>query len=395
MNLIKTVSTKLLCITGAVISLFGGCKDNGSKSPAKTNLFITTNAGSVYAFDIVHDQLLWEKEVRDSNIDELTYFSFYKDEVIKSYLNARIVGMDRTTGKEKWTYEDKVSPDQQYYDYNFSDVRFVHFYQEPTVYQNAMLFANSHGEIKSVDIPTLKENWIYQSEVPLLSAPQILGSSVYMNIGYRLLKLSGTNGKLLQSYNFDEGSSFPVRINENKIFLLTEKGTVICWNDNLEAVWTFSPQDENLHISTNLLIHDDQILVGNNKLLSIDKGSGKLKWELDLKDPGIFSDGKHAEEVSNSGTEIRSLVPTDDGFVLNTSTHIVTVSKKGKVLQKYAWPESDTLMGLSYQNGYYYVVTKSGKLFKTDQDFKERKLLKENINFNFERGLEDVFFKFD
>ncbi|SUJ29084.1 Uncharacterised protein [Sphingobacterium spiritivorum] len=35
------------------------------------------------------------------------------------------------------------------------------------------------------------------------------------------------------------------------------------------------------------------------------------------------------------------------------------------------------------------------KLFKTDRDFKERKLLKEKINFNFERGLEDVYFRFD
>ncbi|MGJ1385872.1 PQQ-binding-like beta-propeller repeat protein [Sphingobacterium spiritivorum] len=390
MNLIKIVLTKLFLFASAVLSLFVGCKDNKGENKAKTSLFVTTNAGSMYAFDIVEDKLIWEKEVRDSNIDELTYFSFYKDEVIKSYLDARIVGLERRTGKEKWTFEDKVSPDQQYYDYNFSDVRFVHFYQEPPIYQNAMLFANSHGEIKSVDIPSLKENWIYQCEVPLLSAPQILGSSVYMNIGYRVLKLSVTNGKLLQSYNFDEGSSFPVKTDENRVYLLTERGTVICWNDNLEAVWTFSLQDENLHISTNLLIHDDQILIGNNKLLSIDKATGKLLWKFDLKEPGIFT-----EETTNYETDIRSLVTTDEGFVLNTNSHIVTLSKKGKVMQLYKWPESDILMGLSYENGFYYVVTKSGKLFKTDRDFKERKLLKEKINFNFERGLEDVYFRFD
>ncbi|MGY5253768.1 outer membrane protein assembly factor BamB family protein [Sphingobacterium spiritivorum] len=390
MNLIKIVLTKLLLFASAVLSLFVGCKDNKGENKAKTSLFVSTNAGSMYAFDIVEDKLIWEKEVRDSNIDELTYFSFYKDEVIKSYLDARIVGLERSTGKEKWTFEDKVSPDQQYYDYNFSDVRFVHFYQEPAIYQNAMLFANSHGEIKSVDIPSLKENWVYQCEVPLLSAPQILGSSVYMNIGYRLLKLSAAKGKLLQSYNFDEGSSFPVKTDENRVYLLTERGTVICWNDNLEAVWTFSPQDENLHISTNLLIHDDQILIGNNKLLSIDKATGKLLWKFDLKEPGIFT-----KETTNYETDIRSLVTTDEGFVLNTNSHIVTLSKKGKVMQLYKWPESDILMGLSYEKGFYYVVTKSGKLFKTDQDFKERKLLKEKINFNFERGLEDVYFRFD
>lgn len=390
MNLIKIVLTKLFLFASAVLSLFVGCKDNKDENKAKTSLFVTTNAGSMYAFDIVEDKLIWEKEVRDSNIDELTYFSFYKDEVIKSYLDARIVGLERSTGKEKWTFEDKVSQDQQYYDYNFSDVRFVHFYQEPAIYQNAMLFANSHGEIKSVDIPSLKENWVYQCEVPLLSAPQILGSSVYMNIGYRVLKLSVINGKLLQSYNFDEGSSFPVKTDENRVYLLTERGTVICWNDNLEAVWTFSLQDENLHISTNLLIHDDQILIGNNKLLSIDKATGKLLWKFDLKEPGIFT-----EETTNYETDIRSLVTTDEGFVLNTNSHIVTLSKKGKVMQLYKWPESDILMGLSYENGFYYVVTKSGKLFKTDRDFKERKLLKEKINFNFERGLEDVYFRFD
>ncbi|MGJ1198444.1 PQQ-binding-like beta-propeller repeat protein [Sphingobacterium spiritivorum] len=395
MNLIKTVLTKLFFFASAVLSLFVGCKDNKGENKAKTSLFVSTNAGSMYAFDIVEDKLIWEKEVRDSNIDELTYFSFYKDEVIKSYLDARIVGLERSTGKEKWTFEDKVSPDQQYYDYNFSDVRFVHFYQEPAIYQNAMLFANSHGEIKSVDIPSLKENWIYQCEVPLLSAPQILGSSVYMNIGYRVLKLSAAKGKLLQSYNFDEGSSFPVKTEENRIYLLTERGTVICWDGNLEAVWTFSPQDEDLHINKNLLINDDQILIGSNRLLSIDKATGKLLWKLDFKESGIFTEEKLSEEVTNYETDIRSLVTTDEGFVVNTNSHIVTLSKKGKVMQKYKWPEPDMLMGLSYENGFYYVVTKSGKLFKTDRDFKERKLLKEKINFNFERGLEDVCFKFD
>lgn len=395
MNLIKTVSNKFLYLATAALFILAGCQDKKAKQPPKNNLFITTNAGSIYAFNIASDKLLWKKELRDSNIDELTYFAFYKNELVKSYLNATIVGLDRNSGQEKWTFKDKVSPDQKYYDYNFSEVRFVHFYQKPLIYQNAMVFANSHGEIKSVDIPALKENWTFQAGVPILCSPQVIGGAIFANIGYRILKLNAANGKQLAKYDFEEGSSFELRIDEDKAYLLTEKGTVVCLDENLQPLWTYASNDEDLNVNKNMVINADQILIGSNKLLSIDKKSGKLNWKLELKDLGIFRDEKLSEDVVNHETNISSVAATENGYVMNTHGFLIAVDKNGKVLQKYPWPEADTLIGISSQAGNCYVVTKSGKLYKMDLEFKDRKLLTDHINFDFERGLEDVYFEFN
>jgi|GEM_PF-1493354 len=376
------------------MTLFSSCGDNVGKQPPKTNLFVTTNAGSLYAFDITQDKLLWEKTVHDTKLDELTYFSFYKDEVVKSFLNAKIAGFDRHSGKLKWTYQDTVSEDQRYYDYDLSDVRFVHFYQNPTIYQDAMIFANSHGEIKSIDIPTQKENWNYQTGVPLFSAPQILGTHVFANIGYRLVKLDAGSGKELARYDLVEGSQFAVKVAEHRLYMLTEAGSVICLDENLEPIWTFHTQETDLHLKQNLLINGSQILIGSNKLLSIDLVSGQLNWKLDLEQPHVLHNPQVPTREENAQTEIGAIVAMEDGYAFNTQTHIVTVDHKGSILHKYKWFDSEALLSMTYQDGCYYIVTRSGKLYKLDRDFKNHKMLKQNVNFVFGDGLEDIYFGF-
>ncbi|MFD2556439.1 outer membrane protein assembly factor BamB family protein [Sphingobacterium tabacisoli] len=365
-----------LLIALALFASLGACQMDKSEAPASTTMFVTTNSGSLYCFDLATDSLCWQQLQTDPDIDELSYMTVYKGQLIKDYLNGTIVSYAKNSGRQNWIFRDSVSKDQAFYGYHFDDVRFVHFYQRPVVYGDHMLFANSHGEIKSVSIEDRTEKWNYQSGTVLMSEPLVEGDAVYQTTGYQLVKLAAETGKQLAKFNLEEGSSFAPKLHDGLLYILTEKGRVYCLNQELAMQWEYKPTSDEGYVHSELFITDNTILLPFDGLSALDPKTGDIQWTM--KDLG----------------DIKSLDLLErNKYAVLAKDRILILDRSGKVAQEKAWsPDLGQPLALTVANSNLYMITYQGALYKMSSQLDQIKLLKSDLQLNNERGLQAAYF---
>ncbi|MDR2283051.1 MAG: hypothetical protein LBE37_07580, partial [Sphingobacterium sp.] len=88
-HFLKDGFSKSIFIALFLFVFLGACRPDKEEHMAE-KLFVTTNSGSLYCFDLGNDSLCWEQLQQDPEIDELTYMAIYKDELVKDYLDGTI-----------------------------------------------------------------------------------------------------------------------------------------------------------------------------------------------------------------------------------------------------------------------------------------------------------------
>lgn len=346
------------------------CKE---KTPEKKALILTTTNGDLYSFNIKTDQLNWMVP-GSPEMDVISYFSFKGKNIIKTYLNRRIVEVDQHTGKVNWTYKDEVSPNQSYYNYDFNDVRLVMFRQYPLIYKNAMIYTNTHGELKSVDLTSKKVNWTYQVNIPISFSPVLLKNKLVLNLGYRVIIVDAGNGKLLRGLDFKIPVSNDAVVDEDRIYVTDEHGNTFCMDEDLNLVWNDQLKAP-IYLQRNLVVGEDEVIFGDESVFLLDKKTGKQKWETSL------SASPKTSEMS--AERLNSLEIHDHEISVNTDKSIYILKRNnGKILRKKQLENKSIIGAMSYNDGFYYYRCSDKKLYKIDKYLEKETLIYTPINYS-------------
>lgn len=285
--------------------------------------------------------------------------------------------MDKNTGKINWTYLDTVSPDQAYYHFDFSNVRFCFFSQYPVLYKNAMIFANTHGELKSVDLNTRKVNWTYQVNIPLNFAPILLNNKLVFNMGYRIVTVDPATGKLIQSADFETPIPMETTTDGTYDYATDEHGNTYCLNSDLSIVWKYENTDGQ-SIRQNVSVDDQVVIYGNNAMICLDKTNGKLKWRTKLSD----QDGLLYQAIN------------DNQVYANTAHDIYILDKEhGRITKRKHFTDKEIVGMLSYNNGFYYYVCSDKTLCKIDETLDKESVIYRQVAYT--DGVEYTYMAFN
>ena len=97
---------------------------------------------------------------------------------------------------------------------------FLQFYQYPQMFRDNAIFANSHGEIKSIHLKSQKKNWVYIQNQTIYSSPKIANNIVYVNTNYEIVALDATTGKKMFKTTFDPAKSAKVAVPKSVFTIL-------------------------------------------------------------------------------------------------------------------------------------------------------------------------------
>ncbi|MDR6969595.1 outer membrane protein assembly factor BamB [Flavobacterium arsenatis] len=356
-----------LFFLGFLLLLFS-CNNSNSKEEQKfKTLYLTTNANDVYVFDIESKKIKWHYPGFNLEVnDEVNFFSLDDKTMTKVYQDGTVIQFDKSNGTILHKFQDKEDESQSYYGYDFADVEFLLFYQYPIVYQGNVLFANSHGEIKSVNIQTQKQNWVYIQPQIIYSSPKVLNNILYANINHKIIALDVKTGKKLFDKALDDIATNELMIDGDKIYILSQNNTLACYNLKLETEWICKVESTNQSSTHNLLITEKAVYFGGSTLYSVDKKTGKINWQSVLND-----------ENSNPDN-LLSVIETNKGIMVMTENKFLNLDKKGKITTSKK--NTETPMGMLYHcNQMNYYLTQKGNLYRIDNDLKKEELFYKGI----------------
>jgi outer membrane protein assembly factor BamB len=343
-------------------------------------LYLTTNANDVYVFDIENKKNIWKFPAFNPEVnDELCYFTIADKELIKSYQDGTIIQLDKKNGTVIKKYQDKEDETQSYFGYDFVNVAFLHFYQYPQMFQGNAIFTNSHGEIKSIDLKTQTKNWVYIQNQIIYSSPKVANNIVYANTNYEILALNAKTGKILFKTSLEEVSTNELVIENDKIYILGETNTLMCFNLKLEKKWTLKVEDYNKSSTHNLLITENSIYFGGSTVFSADKNTGALEWKTKIYNK------------ENSQKRLLSIEKNEDGIMVMTSEKLIKINEDGKTVTTKNCKEA--LIGkLFYCNDWYYYLTKKGSLMRIKSDLNQAEVFYKGINTDPNHRVDDTYF---
>lgn len=358
------------------ISLFSCHKKQVEKD--KTTLYLTTSANDVYAFNIAEKKMLWHvKALHTEENDEVNYFTIDDKNMTKIYLDGAIRQYNKTNGNVVWEMKDSISADADLYNYDFNNVVHRLFYQYPLVANGNIIFGNSHGEIKSINLKTKKINWIYYNPNTIYSSPKIAGNLVFINLNGSLISLDIKSGKKTSSVNYEENEPVTneIFIENDKIFTLSQYNLLSCMTTKYDLVWDYKAPTTSQSSTHNMLITDDAVYFGGSTLYAINKKKGDLLWKT---------------ELYKDDNTLLSVAQCNDGVVVSTRKELLKIDDNGKIIiRKKLINEA---FGLLYQcNNRYYYVCQNGILYSIDADLKNEKVFYKGININPEHRVDNTY----
>lgn len=340
------------------------CKSNKTEKIYKT-LYLTTNNADLYAFDIQTKALKWHQPNFNPEVSsDLSYFTVKENFIIKSYRDGSIIRFDKATGKILNKFQDKEDETQFFYGYDFNEVAFLHFYQYPQLYEDNVIFGNSHGEIKSINTENETQNWIYIQPQIIYSSPKIVDKIVYANLNYTIVALDIKTGNKLYSTTLDKPSPNEIIIDDNSVYILDEYYTLYCYDLKLQLQWKTPIQNSTTSFPNFFTIIENHIYFGMKTLYCVDKKSGKMQWEL-------ISNGTETEEIL-------SVAKAANGIIAMTNKQLIKINNKGK--RVFNKDISENLSGSLFKsNGWYYYLTTNGNLKRISNDLQTEELFYKGI----------------
>ena len=362
--------------------VFSSC--NSKKEEKRYNtLYLTTNANDVYAFDMANKTIIWHFPSFNQEVnDELCNFTINDKLMTKSYQDGTIIQFDKKNGKVINKYQDKEDETQSYYGYDFENVAFLQFYQYPQMFRDNAIFANSHGEIKSIHLKSQKKNWVYIQNQTIYSSPKIANNIVYGNTNYEIVALDATTGKKLFKTTLEEVSPNELILENEKIYILGEQNTLMCFNLKLEKQWTLKVENTTQSSTHNLLLTENSIYFGGNIIYSANKITGELEWKTKVYD----------EE--NSQDRLLSVEKNDDGILVMTSEKFIKINENGKIITIKKCNETP-IGKLFYCTDWYYYITEKGNLMRIKSDLKQEDIFQKGINIDPNHRVDNTYFYAD
>jgi hypothetical protein len=362
--------------------VFSSC--NSKKEEKRYNtLYLTTNANDVYAFDMANKTIIWHFPSFNQEVnDELCNFTINDKLMTKSYQDGTIIQFDKKNGKVINKYQDKEDETQSYYGYDFENVAFLQFYQYPQMFRDNAIFANSHGEIKSIHLKSQKKNWVYIQNQTIYSSPKIANNIVYVNTNYEIVALDATTGKKMFKTTLEEVSPNELILENEKIYILGEQNTLMCFNLKLEKQWTLKVENTTQSSTNNLLLTENSIYFGGNIIYSANKITGELEWKTKVYD----------EE--NSQDRLLSVEKNDDGILVMTSEKFIKINENGKIITIKKCNETP-IGKLFYCTDWYYYITEKGNLMRIKSDLKQEDIFQKGINIDPNHRVDNTYFYAD
>ena len=362
--------------------VFSSC--NSKKEEKRYNtLYLTTNANDVYAFDMANKTIIWHFPSFNQVVnDELCNFTINDKLMTKSYQDGTIIQFDKKNGKVINKYQDKEDETQSYYGYDFENVAFLQFYQYPQMFRDNAIFANSHGEIKSIHLKSQKKNWVYIQNQTIYSSPKIANNIVYVNTNYEIVALDATTGKKMFKTTLEEVSPNELILENEKIYILGEQNTLMCFNLKLEKQWTLKVENTTQSSTNNLLLTENSIYFGGNIIYSANKITGELEWKTKVYD----------EE--NSQDRLLSVEKNDDGILVMTSEKFIKINENGKIITIKKCNETP-IGKLFYCTDWYYYITEKGNLMRIKSDLKQEDIFQKGINIDPNHRVDNTYFYAD
>jgi|GEM_PF-2777872 len=357
------------------VALFS-CGKKQEKS--KTVLYFTTSANDVYAFNIADKKLLWHAEAFDkAENDELNFFTVDDKYLTKSYLDGVIIQYDKSNGNKVFELKDTVSDDADFYNFDFSEVVFRLFYQYPLVKNGNIIFGNSHGEIKSINLKTKKVNWIYHNPNTIYCSPVIINNLVYVNLNGSMIALDVKSGKKVSAVNYAEAEPVTneVLVNGGNIFTLSQYNLLSVMTPQYELVWEYKADTTSQSSTHNMLITDDAVYFGGSTLFAVNKKNGELLWKT---------------EMYKDDNALLSVAQCDNGVLVSTRKELLKLDEEGKITSRKKL--SSEAYGLLYPcNNKYYFVCQNGIMYSIDKNLNKEEIFYKGININSEHRVDNTY----
>ncbi|RZL51253.1 MAG: hypothetical protein EOP00_00100 [Pedobacter sp.] len=361
----------VLCAT-----LLFSCKEKSE--PNKSTLYLTTSANDVYAFNLADKKLLWHVDAFNKvENDEVNFFTVDEKHLTKAYIDGSIIQYDKRTGNKVWEIKDTISSDADLYNYNFTDVAFRLFYQYPLVVNGNIIFANSHGEIKSINIATKKVNWVYHNPNIIYSSPKVVKNLVLVSLNGSMIAIDIKTGKKVSSVNYNENEPVTgeIMIDGGNIFTLSQNNLLSYFTPEYNALWDFKADNTSQSSTHNMLITDEAVYFGGSTLFAVDKEKGLLLWKTELY------------KVDN---ELLGVAKCDDGVMVSTRKELLKLDDDGKIIARKKLA-SEAYGILYFANNNYYYVCQNGVMYSIDEDLKQETIFYKGINIDPEHRVDNTY----
>ena len=288
------------------------------------------------------------------------------------------------------------------------------FSQYPRVHENAIIYCNLNGKMKSVDLDKMQPNWEYDFKTKVFVSPTIFGDKVIVNLGYYLSTVNAKNGQLITNVKFNHPLPHEPVVSDGEIFVMDEKGNAFCFDQNLNTKWQFqvnnyvsdTKYDENTQVSevietsintlTNLVAGEKLIVLGDSEhIIGVDKKNGEMLWlvsipiidwsspdDIALVKKNLGKDQNLDNILNNKVGTLKSLQIINHEVVANTSSCIAVYdSDNGELKRKKFFFNNEIIGGIKAVNDFYYYVRKDGVLYKLNKTLEKETIVYKEINY--------------
>jgi len=184
-------------------------------SPAfKDNTLITvTLDGSIYAFDTSSGNILWELNL---NTPVLTDPVVEGEKLYIAAHSGKLFVVELRNGRIISQNDFKIE-----------------LFNSPTIDENNIYIASSNGTVYSINKLTLKNNWIFSGEGPIVGSALVTKSYIYITtLAKKLYIISKNEGQLIQKIELvGRAKSAPI-INQGKLIVACEINQIIAYVEN-------------------------------------------------------------------------------------------------------------------------------------------------------------------
>ncbi|RZL42193.1 MAG: hypothetical protein EOP00_23770 [Pedobacter sp.] len=263
------------------------------------------------------------------------------------------------------------------YNFDFNEVAFRLFYQYPLVNNGNIIFGNSHGEIKSINLKTKKVNWVYHNPNTIYCSPVVIGNLVYVNLNGSMIALDIRNGKKVSAVNYadEEPVTNEIMIDGGNIFTLSQYNLLSCFTPSYNSVWEFKADTTSQSITHNMLITDDAVYFGGSTLYAVNKKNGELLWKT---------------EMYKENDRLLSVAQCDDGVIVSKSNELLKIDEDGKIIaRKKLAVEAYGLLYLC--NDRYYYVCQNGVMYSIDKNLHQEEVFYKGINIDPEHRVDNTY----
>jgi outer membrane protein assembly factor BamB/predicted phosphohydrolase len=171
------------------------------------------------------------------------------------------------------------------------------------IYKNkSLIFGNSTGYIKSIDIKSGKTNWKAKYQGPIFSTPQIIGNTVVFGTASgELTGIDARNGKTLWLHKFGRPVLAEGIVEGNYIYIgCADSAFVKTEAKTGKIIWKYTGIKGT--VQGKPALHDKYVVFGawDTHLYCLDKASGQLVWKWNNgRSQKLFSPGNIVPAISH------------------------------------------------------------------------------------------------